>query len=70
MLRERMTIAVGVPNRPPEDLYEPHAREIARAVLPQPQPCCADQSAMPTPPVCAGGGCKSGCGAALARSPT
>jgi hypothetical protein len=43
MLRERISIAVGVPNRPHADLYEPHAREIAQAVLPQPQPCCADQ---------------------------
>jgi hypothetical protein len=42
MLHERMTIAVGVPSRPPEDLYEPHAREIAQAVLPQPEPCCED----------------------------
>jgi hypothetical protein len=42
MLHERMTIAVGVPSRPPEDLYEPHAREIAQAVLPQPEPCRED----------------------------
>jgi hypothetical protein len=43
MLYERMAIRTLLPNRPPEDLYEPHAREIAQAVLPQPEPCCADQ---------------------------
>jgi hypothetical protein len=43
MLHERMAIRTLLPNRPPEDLYEPHAREIAQAVLPQPVPCCADQ---------------------------
>jgi hypothetical protein len=43
MLHERMTIAIEVPGRRPEDLYEPHAREIAQAVLPQPEPCCAEQ---------------------------
>jgi hypothetical protein len=43
MLHERMVIRTLLPNRPPEDLYEPHAREIAKAVLPQPEPCCAEQ---------------------------
>jgi hypothetical protein len=43
MLHERMAIRTLLPNRPPDDLYEPHAREIAQAVLPQPEPCCADQ---------------------------
>jgi hypothetical protein len=43
MLHERMSVAAGVPSRRPEDLYEPHAREIAQAVLPQPEPCCAEQ---------------------------
>jgi hypothetical protein len=43
MLHERMTIAIEVPGLRPDDLYEPHAREIAQAVLPQPEPCCADQ---------------------------
>jgi hypothetical protein len=43
MLRERIAIPVALPNRLPDDLYEPHAREIAQAVLPQPEPCCADQ---------------------------
>jgi hypothetical protein len=43
MLHERMTIRTLLPSRPPDDLYEPHAREIAQAVLPQPEPCCADQ---------------------------
>jgi hypothetical protein len=42
MLHERMAIRTLLPNRPPEDLYEPHAREIAKAVLPLPVPCCAD----------------------------
>jgi hypothetical protein len=35
MLRERMAIRTLLPNRPPDDQYEPHAREIAQAVLPQ-----------------------------------
>jgi hypothetical protein len=43
MLNERIAIRTLLPSRPPEDLYEPHAREIAQAVLPQPEPCCADQ---------------------------
>jgi hypothetical protein len=43
MLHERMAIRTLLSNRPPEDLYEPRAREIAQAVLPQPEPCCADQ---------------------------
>jgi hypothetical protein len=43
MLREQIAIRTLLPNRPPADLYEPHAREIAKAVLPQPAPCCADQ---------------------------
>jgi hypothetical protein len=43
MLHERMAIRTLLPSRPPEDLYEPHAREIAQAVLPQPERCCADQ---------------------------
>jgi hypothetical protein len=43
MLHERMAIRTLLPSRPPEDLYEPHAREIAQAVVPQPEPCCADQ---------------------------
>jgi hypothetical protein len=43
MLHERMAIRALLPKRPPEDLYEPHAREIAQAVLPQPESCCADQ---------------------------
>jgi hypothetical protein len=42
MLHERMAIRTLLPNRPPEDLYEPHAREIAQAVLPQPEPCWED----------------------------
>jgi hypothetical protein len=42
MLHERMAVRTLLPNRPPEDLYEPHARDIARAVLPQPEPCCAE----------------------------
>jgi hypothetical protein len=42
MLHERMAIAIEVPGHRPDDLYEPHAREIARAVLPQPEPCCED----------------------------
>jgi hypothetical protein len=42
MLHERMVIRTLLPNRLPEDLYEPHAREIAQAVLPQPKPCCED----------------------------
>jgi hypothetical protein len=42
MLRERMAIRTLLPSRPPDDLYEPHAREIAQAVLRQPEPCCAD----------------------------
>jgi hypothetical protein len=43
MLHERMAMRTLLPSRPPDDLYEPHAREIAQAVLPQPEPCCADQ---------------------------
>jgi hypothetical protein len=43
MLHERMAIRTLLPRRPPDDLYEPHAREIAQDVLPQPEPCCADQ---------------------------
>jgi hypothetical protein len=43
MLHERMAIRTLLPSRPPDDLYEAHAREIAQAVLPQPEPCCADQ---------------------------
>jgi hypothetical protein len=43
MLHERIAIRTLLPNRPPEDLYEPHAREIAQVVLPQPEPCCAEQ---------------------------
>jgi hypothetical protein len=42
MLHERMAIRTLLPHRPPDDLYEPHAREIAQAVLPLPVPCCAD----------------------------
>jgi hypothetical protein len=42
MLRERMAIRTLLPNRPPDDQYEPHAREIAQAVLPQPEPGCED----------------------------
>jgi hypothetical protein len=43
MLYERVSLSLGMPGERPEDLYEPHAREIAQAVLPQPEPCCADQ---------------------------
>jgi hypothetical protein len=43
MLRERMAIRTLLPSRPPDDQYEPHAREIAQAVVPQPEPCCAEQ---------------------------
>jgi hypothetical protein len=43
MLHERVSLSLGMPGRPPGDLYEPHAREIAQAVLPQPEPCCAEQ---------------------------
>jgi hypothetical protein len=44
MLHERVSLSLTMPGeRPPEDLDEPHAREIAQAVLPQPEPCCADQ---------------------------
>jgi hypothetical protein len=43
MLYERVSLSLTMPGeRPPEDLYEPHAREIAQAVLPLPVPCCAD----------------------------
>jgi hypothetical protein len=42
MLHERMAIPVALPSRRPDDLYEPHAREIAQAVLPQPEPCCEE----------------------------
>jgi hypothetical protein len=37
MLNERIAIRTLLPSRPPEDLYEPHAREIAQAVLPHDQ---------------------------------
>jgi hypothetical protein len=43
MLYERVSLSLTMPGeRPPDDLYEPHAREIAQAVLPVPVPCCAD----------------------------
>jgi hypothetical protein len=44
MLHELVSLSLVMPSqRPPEDPYEPHAREIAQAVLPQPEPCCADR---------------------------